>query len=204
MDYGRALTPASYFAWQKSVEIGTKLAEDHPEIRGWYRGGEKWTLERIAAELDVQANYGASKRVAITAVGHALNSLIPSQNERIRLRILHHQAGAEKRYTLHGSSFTKEDCETGAANLYGSLTFEEKRAKSLSAIVAQGKTPWTEEEVEAFRRMCSQSGYLIMTGRNSGLPDMAKIAEAINAQFHAGKNVRARKALSTLKRKRHF
>ena len=151
------LTLSRYFAWQKSVEIGTKLAEEHPEIREQY--GNSWTLERIAKELDVKSNYDASRRVAITSISYALSILIPDYDARAKLREAHHQAGARKRYELHGSSFTKEQCEAGGRNLYEKLTKKEKREKSLGALLAQNKLHWstpdpakatgTDKEIEA-------------------------------------------------------
>lgn len=195
------LTPAQYFAWKKSEEIGTKLAEEHPEIRGLYENS--WTLERIANEFDVENNYNASKRVAITSLSYALSILIPNYTARVKLMEAHRQAGARKRYELYGSSFTMEDSRTGAYNLYSKLTKKEKRAKSLTAILAQGKTPWIKSEIRTFKMMCSRSKYLITNGRNAGLPDMEKIAMKLNTKFHNGESIRSTKALSTYKYK-HF
>lgn len=31
------LTPPRYYAWQKSVYVGTQLAEKHPRISEWYK-----------------------------------------------------------------------------------------------------------------------------------------------------------------------
>ena len=194
------LTPPRYFAWQKSVEIGTRLANDHPEIRERYENGI--TLERIAEEFDVENSYNTSKRVAITSVDYALTLLMP-EHQREQLRVLHHQAGAIKRYELYGSSFTKEDCQRGANNLYQRLTKKEKRERSLKAILAKGKTPWNKAEIKSFKRMYSGNKYLIQSGQNYGLPDMKRIVVELNYRFHNGELIRTNKALSTYARK-HF
>ena len=188
------LTPARYYAWRKSVEIGSKLAEHHPEIVIFYENF--WTLEEIVKEFKIKTRYHSSKRVATTAVGHGISLLLPDK-KRKTLRVQHHQKGAADRYSRYGSSFTTEDCQTGAKNLYENLTKYEKRAKALKAVEAQGKKRWKKKEIKSFQRMYSNSEYLIKEGKNLGLPDMIRIAIELNRRFHRGEDIRNNKSLSS-------
>lgn len=141
-----------------------------------------------------------SPRIAVTSVSYAITLLI-SKAQREELRIAHQQEGAEKRYRLYGPSFTKDDCQRGAKNLYQSLTKKEKRKKAIDAIIAQGKKPWDRKEIKAFKKMHPNPKYWVEKGTNAGLPDMVRLATELNRRFHHGQQVRTNRALSTYVRR---
>ena len=65
------MAPEQISAIKRSIEIGSLLVNDHPEIAELYRGG--MTYSGIAARLDVKREYDiSSDKVAVTSIYHAI------------------------------------------------------------------------------------------------------------------------------------
>jgi len=198
-------------------KVGKIIAEAIPEVRDLYErvtdmgdiqglfhsdGAESelekaWSLERIADHYHIRSRFDVTHRIAITSVQFALKLLIPDEERRIMLRVLHHQAGALRKYLTHGSQLTPEDCRRGAESVYNNSTPEERKERAMNALRAQGKNPWSDEERERFLYLIQQPEYQWSTGRNKGLPKMAEISDVLNTEFHGSAQVRKPKMIST-------
>lgn len=77
------------------------------------------------------------------------------------------------------------------------MTRAERRNKSLDALRAQGKTPFSDAERRKAMRYVGQKRYQIPEGKkNPGKPDMVRIAAQLNDEFHDGDPVRNNVSLS--------
>jgi hypothetical protein len=182
--------PSRIAALRHVIARGREIATDHPEVAGFYRTTDLNNLE-IAGQVvpDLAEAYPG---VASKAVGYAVRSLIPDEEREAitaarRARILREQQGeegserwvtrqrraAERRHELHGVDIA-------------------------AMIKGQGRTPWTEMEVELVKSLAENPDFQHKEGKNKGRPRYADIAYAINEEFHNGEEVRYRTSVSML------
>ena len=100
------MAPEQISAIKRSIEIGSLLVNDHPEIAKLYRDG--MTHSGIAENLDVKVKYGASDKVAETSIHYAIkghaegfgtesyDGLIKNLDELTGLQREHYAGGGKK------------------------------------------------------------------------------------------------------------
>jgi hypothetical protein len=204
-------------AIKRSIEIGSLLVNDHPEIAELYRGG--MTHSGIAENLDVKGNYGASDKVAVTSIyyaikGHAggfgtesYDGLISDLDELTRLEHEHHaeygRIGGRKLAELgkgiHGltpeqrleysSKGGRKSAELGKG-IHG-LTPEQRLEYGRIATLARGQTPWGEEETGYAHLLSLEPEFQHQKGPHKGKGDYKTIAQVLNEDYHNGEDVRS-------------
>ncbi len=202
-------------AIKRSIEIGSLLVNDHPEIAELYRGG--MTHSGIAENLDV-GNYGASDKVAVTSIyyaikGHAggfgtesYDGLISDLDELTRLEHEHYaeygRMGGRKSAEL-GKGIHAINPETGeryvveggrklaelGKGIHG-LTPEQRLEYGRIAALARGQTPWGEEETGYAHLLSLEPEFQHQKGPHKGKGDYKTIAQVLNEDYHNGEDVR--------------
>ncbi len=181
---GNDPTPAQMAAIQSVKSLSKVIISEYPEVAEDYRSGLNQV--KIATKYGLIAEFGI--RIARGAVGKALQTLIPDEEERKKLA---------KEKMIESGSQSPELSPEGLAVLQKSIR---------RCIKAIGKTPWITHLIEPLSQLnesdyllslTSKPEYAIKKGSRKGHPDCVKIAEKLNEVFHQGVRTRSPKAIST-------
>ena len=197
MEDNKELSNEQFGAITRSIKLGRTLQKDHPEIAVIYG---YYSQRDIPEMLDIQSKYGVSDDIALTGVsksilGHegsfgieSYVGLITDEEELKRLREGRKVAGV-----LKGGQTTYEQ----GIGVHG-RTAEQIIEASRKGNIAQGNTPWSDEEKEFNYLLSLESEYQHPKGDYSpGKPNNELIAFALNIEYHDCKEVRSTNAIGT-------
>ena len=182
-------------AIKHSIEIGKQLVNDHPEIAELYRDG--MTYSGIAESLDVKGKYGASDKVAVTSIYHAIkghaggfgtesyDGLISDLDELAGLEYEHYAKNGRKAAEL-GLGIHGRNPETGERYVVESG----KKAAELGLGIHSLQTSWSKEETEYAHLLSLEPEFQHQKGPNKGKSDYKTIAQVLNEDYHNGEDVR--------------
>ena len=198
------MAPEQISAIKRSIEIGSLLVNDHPEIAELYRGG--MTYSGIAARLDVKREYDiSSDKVAVTSIYHAItghaggfgtesyDGLISDLDELTRLEHEHYaeygRMGGRKSAEL-GKGIHAINPETGERYVVEGGRIG-GRISGRKTALARGQTLWREEETGYAHLLSLEPEFQHQKGPNKGKGDYKTIAQVLNEDYHNGEDVRS-------------
>ncbi len=166
------------------IELGTQLAEEHPEIASFYRD-----TENVHTYLDIAHQYIPTiaeqyPAAASKAIGHAMRTLIPEEEQR-ELTALKRSQTLEDTIGDRNSEEWRQACSEASRRRH-----ELHEVDTDAMILARGRTPWTEEEKLYALELSMNTSYQHQTGQHKGRPHYALIASALNITYHNGDEIR--------------
>ena len=173
-------------AIKRSIEIGSLLVNDHPEIAKLYRDG--MTYSGIAESLDVKGKYGASDKVAVTSIYYAIKGHaggFGTESYDGLISDLDELAGLEHEHRANGG---RKAAELGLG--IHAQTPEQKSEYGRIATLARGQTPWGEEETGYAHLLSLEPEFQHQKGSWKGKGDYKTIAQVLNKEYHNGEDVR--------------
>lgn len=177
-------------AIKRAIDRGSEIAAEHPEVADLYRTTTLYHAEiaaRVVPELAEADPYLARK-----AVGYAVRSLIPDE-ERVGLTAARRARNLRENQGEAGSERWETRQRRAAQRRH------ELHGVDIAAMIkGQGRTPWTEMEVELAKSLANNPDFQYQEGKNKGRPRYADIAYAINEEFHNGEEIRYRTSVSML------
>ena len=180
-----------------SITIARLLQDEKPEIAGLYLQGH--TLDDLARRYSLETEYSVSESTATNAVRIALRgydgelSDVISAEPFIGLLSVNQYDGIARSHQVQSGRRAKRK----NSGIHG-LTTGQQREANQSALIAQGKTPWGDDELEIAYALSQDPEYRTKTGTQL---NGKRIAHEINRKFHGGKPVRnSRSALKAAKR----
>jgi len=203
------LTQEQIKAIKRSINLGSTLQKDHPEIAELY---VNTGLRQIVKILNIQSEYDVNEGIARSGViyaimGHngglridAYQGLI-SDEERARIRKEHKIGGGRRTYEekkgIHAQS-TEELREIGrkSGKIVGRKTYEEKkgihaqtteekRECGRRSAIAKGHTLWDEEEKESAYQLSLRPEY-----KRGSQINLQLIAFELNKKYHNSEEIR--------------
>lgn len=169
------LTGEQFRAIELVKKIGAKLANDNPEIAGYYRDEKKMLSQLEIARMVIPEKAALYPEVAEKAVCNALSILI-SPEERNHLAKIRRQKSASINFDR------SHDVQSQRSLIRHKLHGVDVKAM----LEARGRTAWTEEEKETAKSLVKDLVWLT----TSGFPDFKKIALELNKIFHSQKEIR--------------
>ena len=190
--YQAAETPEQIVAMKLTQKIGSRLAQEHPEIADLYRQGGNF-----ARCIDIAREYfpedpESHMEVCKKAVTYALGLLMP-EAERAKIRKERKLTRMETWFKggFEGEAF-REHCRK--ARMIKEIKGIRTDMKLL--IEGRGQIPWTEEERSALLNLIKNPDFQWKWG----IPNFGLIAEEINKRFHDRKEVRTQKSVGNYNR----
>jgi hypothetical protein len=163
--------------------LGERIAAEHPRVADEYRAGQSYA--EIAATIPGLVEAARSPRIAAGAVGFAVRELIGIDELR-RLMTQHRRATLARTSGGFGTEEGRDfSSRAGRRNveLHGIDTDRMTRAK--------GCEPWSATERATALQLLADPAYRHARGSGRGWPDYARIAEALNREYHGGRAVRS-------------
>ena len=187
-------TDSQIRAIQLVNKIGTRLAQEHPEIAELYRqGGDFQRYIDIATQYIPDSEQ--YPEVASKAVGYAIRSLIPEE-ERKEISSSRNAQRLENFFGGFESENFIEHCKRAAQKRH-----EGDIGVDVNAMLeGRGRTPWSEEEKKYITELTQNPQYQHQTGSQTGRPNYELIALELNIQFHDCEEVRYANSVASLVR----
>jgi hypothetical protein len=201
---------------QKVAELADVIIREHPEIADDYRAG--LTQPEIAFKHSLHK--GVTVKVARMAVGRALKTLIPDEEEMEKLSkaIMFETAKKNGRQSGFKGGMSTFKAKVGIFALseeekiriakYANecLTPEVRRQIIQTMLAKEGKIQWITNlvepasgfnEIDYLLSLTKNPEYIIQNGSNKGCNDSIKIAAKLNEVFHQNRQVRTSIAVRT-------
>ena len=198
-DY-KELSNEQFGAITRGIELGRTLQKEHPEIAVMYGYYSQTDIPKM---LDIQSEYGVSDNVARSGVHYAINGheegfgiesyvgLITDEEELKRL-----EEGRKVQCGRKGGRKTYEE-RLGIHGRTAEQMSEDGRKAGRKGAIAQGKTPWSDEEKEFAYLLSQEQEYQHPNGSNNpGKSNNELIAFALNIEYHGCKEVRSTQAVA--------
>ena len=188
------LSDSQIRAIQLVNKIGTRLAQEHPEIAELYRTGGNFQRYR-----DIATQYVPDSEqypgVASKAVGYAIRSLIPAE-ERRKISRQRNDQRLEDFFGGFESEPFLEHCKKVAQKRH-----EGDIGVDVNAMLeGRGRTLWSEEERRYVLELTQTPQYQHQTGSQKGRPNYELIALELNIQFHGCEEIRYTNSVASLVR----
>jgi len=183
------LDPIQLAAIHRAIAWGEELAEHHPEVAELYRTTELSYWEIAQSILPPEA-LAISAQVATKAVGYAVRSLIPEEEQR---EITKRRRAAALLQKSGGLGTQAHRDHQIAAN----RRRHQLHGVDVGAMIrGRGRTPWTEDERNSVMALTRDPQFQ----HKKGAPNYQAITFAINELFHQGDEVRYPNSVGSLVR----
>jgi hypothetical protein len=159
-----------------------QIVQQKPELGKYALAHPDESYITIAKKFKIEDIY--SQSVLKKGVGLALDRLLTSQ-ERKKLTQSRRLYSARILNTTYSDKAAKGQKKGGQVAM-NKLTSEDRKLR----IIKQGLTPWEHKELEYLQNCALKPKYHWSSGPQKGRPSYELIANALNDEFHAGKQVR--------------